>query len=113
MSGALCSIEAEQGLLGSILVNPDALARVESVVTSGDFSEPVHRDLFARFIEARDTGQSINIKLVSSALGNFGTQDLCGMTVSQYVARLDDAALPAAIGPSQKSRVGFAHSSSR
>jgi replicative DNA helicase len=88
MSGALSNIEAEQGLLGAIVVNSDALARVESIVTPDDFAEPVHRDLFARFIEARDGGQSISIKLVASALGHFGAQDLCGMTVSQYAARL-------------------------
>jgi replicative DNA helicase len=88
MSAPLTSIEAEQGLLGAVLVNSDALARVESIVTADDFAEPVHRDMFARFIEARDRGQSINIKLVSSTLGNFGSQDLFGMTVSQYVARL-------------------------
>jgi replicative DNA helicase len=88
MSAALSNIEAEQGLLGAVIVNSDALARVESIVTADDFAEPVHRDLFARFIEARDSGQSINIKLVSSTLGNLGSQDLLGMTVNEYAARL-------------------------
>ena len=62
MSNPLANMEAEQGLLGAILVNPDALARVESIVTADDFAEPIHRDLFARLIEARDSSQSINIK---------------------------------------------------
>jgi replicative DNA helicase len=88
MNGALVSIEAEQCLLGACIVNSDALARVESIVTADDFAEPVHRHLFARFIEAVASGQSISIKLVSSVLGTFGTQDVCGMTVNQYVARL-------------------------
>jgi replicative DNA helicase len=88
MSAAVSSIEAEQGLLGAVIINSDALARVKSIVAADDFAEPVHRELFARFIEARDSGQSISIKLVSSALGNFGSQDLCGMTVSAYAARL-------------------------
>jgi replicative DNA helicase len=50
MSAALSNIEAEQGLLGAVIINSDALARVESIVTADDFAEPVHRDLFARFI---------------------------------------------------------------
>lgn len=88
MSNALISIEAEQGLLGAILVNPDVLALVEPIVAASDYSEPVHGDLYARLIEARDSGQSINMKLVAAALGNFGAAEICGITVNQYVARL-------------------------
>ena len=88
MSNPLANMEAEQGLLGAILVNPDALARVESIVTANDFAETIHKDLFARLVEARDGGQSINIKLAISALGHFGTQGICGMTVNAYAARL-------------------------
>ena len=88
MSTPLYSIEAEQSLLGAILNNSDALAVVESILTPDDFFEPVHRDLYARFVQARDGGQSINIKLVASTLGGFGTADILGITVNQYVARL-------------------------
>jgi replicative DNA helicase len=87
-SGSLVSIEAEQGLLGAILVNPEALARVENAITADDFGEAVHRELFARMIETRDRGSVMHIQLASAVLGNFGAEDLCGMTVSAYVARL-------------------------
>jgi replicative DNA helicase len=84
----LINIEAEQGLLGAVLLMPDVLATVETIATVEDFSEPVHQALYARLIEARDNGQSIDIKLVASALGNFGVSDICGMSVNHYVARL-------------------------
>ena len=53
MSNPLANMEAEQGLLGAILVNPDALARVESIVTANDFAETIHKDLFARLVEVK------------------------------------------------------------
>lgn len=87
-SAGLVSIEAEQSLLGAILVHPEALARVEGIVTPDDFGEAVHKELFARMLEARGAGNAMHVKLANAVLGNFGAQDLGGLTVSAYVARL-------------------------
>src|SRR5690349_19117790 len=84
----LFSLEAEQALLGAILTNGDALAVAEQYVQPESFYIGVHRELFERFIAARDAGQSINFQLVRATLGPFGKQDLQGLTVGEYVARL-------------------------
>lgn len=86
------SIEAEQSLLGAIIVNPDALSRVELIIAPSDFFEPVHADLFAWLLESRNAGRPVTIGLVKAALGNFGAQEICGITVSEYAARLAAAA---------------------
>ena len=40
------SIEAEQALLGAILLNPDALDVVDGKVSAADFFEPFHAALY-------------------------------------------------------------------
>ena len=57
------SIEAEQALLGAILVNPEAFDRAEPYVSSADFFEPIHAHLFERFAAARKDGSAITIHL--------------------------------------------------
>lgn len=84
----LFSNEAEQQLLGAILMNADALPIAEVIVQPEDFAFPVHAELFARFQEARDNGRGINVALVQATLGPFGKEDLGGLDVSRYVARL-------------------------
>lgn len=41
------NIEAEQALLGAILVNNEVLQRVAGIVTADDFADPVHGRIFA------------------------------------------------------------------
>ena len=40
------NIEAEQSLLGAILVNNEALYRVSDFLTPGHFFEPVHQQIY-------------------------------------------------------------------
>lgn len=79
-------IEAEQGLLGAILLNNEALNRVDGSVDPEDFFEPIHAKLFELM---RDTVR--NGQLVSPiTLKPFLPADLRvgEMTLSVYIARL-------------------------
>src|SRR6201986_2794781 len=79
------NIEAEQGLLGAILVNNDAFYRVSDFLQAKHFFLGVHQEIY-------DTASSL-IRMGKVAnpvtLKTFVTEaDLGGMTVSQYLARL-------------------------
>ena len=83
------SIEAEQCLLGAILMNDAALDAVASVVSADDFYEPIHGFLFEHMIRAKEQGRRITLQLVGSLLSEkTKSEDIGSLTVSQYVARL-------------------------
>ena len=80
------NIEAEQGLLGAILVNNDAFYRVSDFLEPKHFFEQIHQVIF-------DTaGSLIRMGKVATpvTLKTFlpGDTDIGGMTVGQYLARL-------------------------
>ena len=79
------NIEAEQALLGAILVNNDAFYRVSDFLDPEHFSEELHRRIFEiaqSLIRAGKLATPITLKTF------LGDADLGGMTVSQYLARL-------------------------
>jgi replicative DNA helicase len=79
------NIEAEQALLGAILVNNDAFDRVSDFLRPEHFSEELHRRIFdiaSQLIRAGKLASPITLKTF------LGEQDLGGLTVPQYLARL-------------------------
>ena len=79
------NIEAEQALLGAILVNNDAYYRVSDFLEAGHFFEDLHRRIYevaTSLIKAGKIATPITMKTF------LGDQDLGGITVSQYLARL-------------------------
>ncbi|PSC05702.1 replicative DNA helicase [Alsobacter soli] len=79
------NIEAEQALLGAILVNNEAYFRVSDFLEPIHFSEEVHRRIFeltASLIRSGKVATPITLKTF------LGDADLGGLTVSQYLARL-------------------------
>ncbi|MEM6620558.1 MAG: DnaB-like helicase N-terminal domain-containing protein, partial [Pseudomonadota bacterium] len=59
------SIEAEQALLGALLVNNDVYDRVASIVTEGHFFDPLHGRIFAiiaRRIQKNSLASPVTIK---------------------------------------------------
>ncbi len=79
------NLEAEQALLGAILVNNDAFDRVSDFLRAEHFSEDLHRRIFeiaAQLIRAGKLASPITLK---SFLGD---HDLGGVTIPQYLARL-------------------------
>lgn len=79
------NLEAEQALLGAILVNNDAFDRVSDFLKPEHFAEELHRRIFetaGQLIRAGKLATPVTLKTF------LGEQDLGGMTIPQYLARL-------------------------
>jgi replicative DNA helicase len=80
------NIEAEQALLGAILVNNDAFYRVSDFLKPAHFHEPLHRKIFevaAEFIRMGKTANPVTVKTFLPA-----DQKLGDMEIKHYLARL-------------------------
>jgi replicative DNA helicase len=80
------NIEAEQALLGAILVNNEALYRVSDFLEPPHFFEPIHQKIYetaASLIRAGKVATPVTLKTFLPA-----ETDIGGMTVAQYLARL-------------------------
>ena len=80
------NIEAEQSLLGAILVNNDAFYRVSDFLESKHFFEPIHQTIFetaGSLIRMGKVATPVTLKTFLPA-----DTDIGGMTVGQYLARL-------------------------
>src|SRR5208337_4493109 len=79
------NVEAEQALLGAILINNDAFDRVSDFLRSEHFVEEIHRRIYeiaGTMIRQGKLATPITLKTF------LGEHDLGGMTVPQYLARL-------------------------
>jgi replicative DNA helicase len=80
------NIEAEQALLGAVLVNNEAFYRVSDFLEPAHFYEPVHRNIYevaAQLIRANKVATPVTIKTflpVDLAIGD--------INLAQYLARL-------------------------
>ncbi|MDB5876228.1 MAG: replicative helicase, partial [Ramlibacter sp.] len=79
------NIEAEQALLGAILVNNDAFDRVSDFLRPEHFSEELHRRIFEVSAQLIRAGKLATIITLKTFLGD---HDLGGLTIPQYLARL-------------------------
>jgi replicative DNA helicase len=80
------NIEAEQSLLGAILVNNDAFYRVSDFLEARHFFEPIHQTIYetsGRLIRMGKVATPVTLKTFLPA-----DLDIGGMTVGQYLARL-------------------------
>lgn len=80
------NVEAEQALLGAILVNNDAFYRVSDFLQGEHFFEPLHRQIYkvaAEMIRSAKRANPVTIKTFLPADEKIGD-----MTVAQYLARL-------------------------
>ena len=80
------NIEAEQALLGAILVNNDAFYRVSDFLEPKHFFEPIHQTIYetgGSLIRMGKIATPVTLKTFVPA-----ETDIGGMTVGQYLARL-------------------------
>ena len=80
------NIEAEQALLGAILVNNEAFYRVSDFLEPSHFFEPVHRRIYqvaGELIRANKIANPVTIKTFLPADLAIGD-----ITLNQYLARL-------------------------
>src|SRR5271155_1416681 len=80
------NIEAEQALLGAILVNNEAFYRVSDFLEPKHFFEPIHQRIFelaAGLVRASKLATPVTLKTFLPA-----DADIAGLSVNQYLARL-------------------------
>jgi replicative DNA helicase len=80
------NIEAEQALLGAILVNNEAYYRVSDFLTPEHFLEPIHQKIYetaASLVRAGKLATPITLKTFLPA-----DTDIAGLSINQYLARL-------------------------
>ena len=80
------NIEAEQALLGAILINNDAFYRVSDFLKPTHFFEPLHRRIYEISTDLIRVGKMANPVTMKTFLPNEGK--IGDLTVFQYVARL-------------------------
>jgi len=80
------NIEAEQALLGAILVNNEAFYRVSDFLEPAHFFEPIHQKIYelgSSLVRAGKVASPVTLKTFLPP-----DLDVAGMTPSQYLARL-------------------------
>src|SRR5882762_6263689 len=80
------NIEAEQALLGAILVNNEALYRVSDFLEPAHFFEPLHQQIYdtaRRLIRTGKLASPVTLKTFLPA-----DVDIAGLKVAQYLTRL-------------------------
>ena len=83
---APANIEAEQALIGAILVNNDAYYVVHDFLKPDHFFEPIHKEIFEKTSEMIRMGKIANPVTIKTFLK---ANDKIGeMTLAQYLARL-------------------------
>lgn len=80
------NIEAEQALLGAILVNNDAFYRVSDFLKPNHFYEPLHRRIYEVLSELIRMGKMANPVTIKTFLP--AEEKVGEMTVAHYLARL-------------------------
>ena len=80
------NIEAEQALLGAMLVNNDAFYRVSDFLKPAHFHEGLHRKIFETAGELIRMGKSANPVTLKTFLP--ADEKVGDMTIAQYLARL-------------------------
>ncbi|MEL6467087.1 MAG: DnaB-like helicase C-terminal domain-containing protein [Pseudomonadota bacterium] len=86
------SVEAEQQLLGALLVSDQVWPKVAPVVTADDFFDPVHAEIFTRMSARFTQGHLVDVISMASAMGSEheGLRELGG---GAYLARLAGASV--------------------
>lgn len=80
------SIEAEQGTLGSILINPEVCDEVALILREDDFYDDANRRLFSHMMGMHDAGKKIDITLLVERLKDAGDFETIGGAA--YLARV-------------------------
>lgn len=69
---------AEKDLLGAILLNPQALDEVMTILRPGDFYKPAHQHIYTAMLDLVGLGEPIDVRTVPDALARAGVLDQCG-----------------------------------
>ncbi|MBQ6893690.1 MAG: replicative DNA helicase, partial [Clostridia bacterium] len=74
------AIEAEQSVLGSILINPESFDKIAGLMTSDDFYLEEHKNIFETMKELYKKNKEIDVVTLIDALVRDGVYDKAGGT---------------------------------
>ncbi|HEX5363565.1 MAG TPA: replicative DNA helicase [Gallionella sp.] len=72
------SVEAEQSVLGGLLLESGALDRIIDLVSDGDFYRHEHRLIFRQIVQLSEQAKPVDVITVAEALENNGELDKAG-----------------------------------
>ena len=73
-----CAIEAEQSVLGGLLLDNRAYERIASELKPNDFYRNEHQTIYRTIAEMLDRGEPVDAVTVSEALERLGQSEACG-----------------------------------
>lgn len=82
------NLEAEQSVLGAVLLDNEALANARQVISVGDFYRDTHRTLFSAFCELIDAGKPVDAVTIGTWLRAHNKQAQIGPDYIAEVAAL-------------------------
>lgn len=82
------NLEAEQSVLGGIMLDPNALDRVVDVINENDFYKAAHKKIYQAVLGLRASNQPVDLLTVTSVLRDSGSLDAVGGTA--YLASVID-----------------------
>ena len=77
-------LDAEMGVLGSILLMPEVCDEVSLVLRADDFYDDAHRRLFRQMQEMHDAGSKIDVTLLVDRLKSSGDFEIIGGAAYLY-----------------------------
>lgn len=96
------NLEAEESVLGGILLDPDALDRVIEVMSAADFYRDAHRTIFETMLALSERGEPIDLITLSDALKARGQLPQIGGAT--FLAELGDK-VPSAANVAHYARI--------
>ena len=72
------NLEAEQSVLGAMLLDKDALIEVAEIITSRDFYRETHQHIFQTLMELFNKGEAVDLVTICEELENKGLLDKLG-----------------------------------
>lgn len=88
------AVEAERGVLGSLLLLPEKFDEVALILRPDDFYDDAHARIYGHLVQMHDEGRQIDPMLLVQHLRDGGDYDLVGG--SAYIAELGEAVPTAA-----------------
>lgn len=79
------SLEAEQSVIGGLLISVGNLDAVAEILTDSDFYYPAHRFLYRRFVELDIAGKPIDVTIVADSMT---PQEMAGIGGFIYLAEM-------------------------
>jgi replicative DNA helicase len=87
------NVEAEVSVLGSLLLDKDAIIKIVNVIGSDDFYKPNHEKIFKSMLELFEKREPIDLLTLSNRLEEKGELEDCGG--SSYLASLANSVISA------------------